>query len=83
MATKQDLELLESKIGGLESKVDLTLADTTALKNELKALNENANIDLGPVIARVEKMEARLSDNAGPNVGSDPEAPPVEPPVEG
>lgn len=83
MATRQDVELLNTRLGELETEFGNIAADTEALKNELKVLNENTSIDLGPAIAKLEGMTARAKAIVGPNVGSDPEAPPVEePPAE-
>lgn len=72
MATKEDLELLTGRVADLETEFNNIAADTEALKNEIAALNENAKVDLGPVIARLEGMAARAKAIVGPNVGSDP-----------
>lgn len=83
MGLKEDNEALNERFGRVETAVDLIAADVTALKTELQEANERANIDLSPLIARAEGIEARLTGIAGPNAGSDPtEPPPVEPPVE-
>lgn len=78
MATKEDVARLEEAQRKTLEAVDLVAADTTALKDELKALNENTNVDLSGVIATAEGMEARLRAIAGPNAGSDPETPSEE-----
>lgn len=84
MGLKEDNEALSERFGRVETAVDLIAADVAALKTELEDANERANIDLSPLIARAEGIEARLTGIAGPNAGSDPTTPPpVEPPVEG
>lgn len=84
MATKEDLDLLTQRVTELESEFDNVAADTEALKNEVKALNENSNVDLGPIIQRLEGMTARAKAIVGPNIGSDPEPTPApEPSPEG
>lgn len=77
MATQADLDRLNQKVDGIESGVNLVADDVAALKLEIIALNENTNVDLGPAIARLESMEARLRAIAGSNPGSDDEEPPV------
>lgn len=84
MGLKEDNEILNERMGRVETAVDLIAADVTALKTEIEQANERANIDLSPLIARAEGIEARLTGIAGPNAGSDTAAPPpVEPPAEG
>lgn len=83
MGLKEDNETLNERMGRVETAVDLIAADVSALKTELEQANERANIDLSPLIARAEGIEARLTGIAGPNAGTDPtEPPPVEPPAE-
>lgn len=78
MGLKEDSNTLNDRLDRAARAVETIAADVTALKDELKELNENTSIDLGPAIAKAEGIEARLLGIAGPNIGSDPEAP-VEP----
>lgn len=80
MATQEDVKRLEGKIGNIEEAAQLIADDVTALKNEIKAANERANIDLTPLETRADNIAARLKGIAGPNAGTDPDNPP--PPVE-
>ena len=75
MATQADLDNLNLKVDALESATQLIADDVAALKLEIIALNENTNVDLGPAIARIEGIEARLRAVAGSSPGSDDEPP--------
>lgn len=79
MATQDDVKRLEAAQAKTQEAVQLVADDTAALKEELKKANENTSIDLSGAIATAEGMEARLRAIAGPNAGSDPEAPAPEP----
>lgn len=79
MGLKEDHEALQGKMDNIEKGVDLVAKDVTALKDEIKAANEKANVDLSPLVARAEAIEARLGVIAGPNVGSDPDDNPPAP----
>lgn len=81
MGLKEDNELLNQKLDDVDTATNAIAADVTALKEELKILNENTNVNLGPAIAKAESIAARLTGIAGPNPGSDPENPPEDPPV--
>lgn len=83
MATKEDVQKLETALSNVQTAAELIGQDVAALKEELKTANENSNADLTNAIGMAEGIETRLKAIAGPNVGSDPEAPPVEePPAE-
>lgn len=76
MATQADLEALSAKFDAMEEAVTVVADDIAALKQEIIELNENTNVDLTPLIARAEGIEARLRAAAGSNPGSDDEPPP-------
>lgn len=73
MATKQDVERLETALANVTSAAEAIAADTAALKQELKTANENSNADLTNAISMAEGIEQRLKGIAGSAVGSDPE----------
>lgn len=82
MGLKEDFQTLQGKFDGLESASLAVADDIAALKNEISEANDRANIDLSPLMARADKIEAGLRSAAGPQAGSDPAAPPVDPPVD-
>lgn len=75
MGLKEDFETLKSKFDSLDSATQAVADDIAALKSEIKEANDRANIDLSPLVERANNIEARLRGAAGPNAGSDPEAP--------
>lgn len=85
MALKDDFATLQGKFDTMETAVSAVAEDITALKNEIKDANDRANIDLSPLIARAENIEAGLRSAVGSQPGSDPDAvpepTPTEPPV--
>lgn len=94
MGLKEDYAALNDKFTGLEATTNTTAdavadvaLDISALKAEIAEANERANIDLQPLIARAEGLEAKmvglgetLRAAAGPVPGSDPAEPPPPPP---
>lgn len=79
MGLKEDFEALSGKFDGLESATLAVADDIAALKNEISEANDRANIDLSPLMARADNIEAGLRAAVGSQAGSDPAAPPVEP----
>lgn len=76
MTLKDDFATLQGKFDTMESAVTAVAEDIAALKNEIKEANDRANIDLSPLVARAEGIEAGLRAAAGSQAGSDPDAPP-------
>lgn len=71
MGLREDFEALTAKFDGLESAVTAVAEDIAALKDEITEANERANIDLSPLIARAEGIEAGLRAAVGSGPGSD------------
>jgi methyl-accepting chemotaxis protein len=90
MALKDDVKALTDQIGSIEEgnqktaeAVQLIADDVTALKKEIADANEKSNVDLSPLVQRAANIAAssnavssKLREIAGPNAGSDLEAPP-------
>lgn len=83
MGLKEDFGTLTSKFDGLESATLAVADDIAALKQEIADANERANIDLSPLMARADNIEAGLRAAVGSQAGSDSTATPAEPPAEG
>lgn len=79
MGLTEDFAALSAKFDGLESATTAVADDIAALKRELEEANARANIDLAPLIARAEGIEAGLRAAVGSQPGSDPAAPPAPP----
>ena len=71
MGLKEDFDNLNTKFDGLESASLAVADDIAALKREIVEANERANIDLSPLVARAEGIEAGLRAAAGSQPGSD------------
>lgn len=78
MALKEDFQTLQSKFDGMESAVTAVADDIAALKSEIEEANERANIDLLPLVARADGIEAGLRAAVGSQPGSDPVASPPD-----
>lgn len=83
MGLKEDFGTLTGKFDGLEAATLAVADDIAALKQEISDANERANIDLSPLMARADNIEAGLRAAVGSQAGSDPAATPTEPPAEG
>ena len=89
MSLKDDVKALTDTIGTIEENTaalgqatELIGADIEAFKRELTEVNERSNVDLLPLIQRagnigsaIGAVNIKLREVAGPNAGSDPQAP--------
>lgn len=71
MGLREDHDVLVGKFDTLETAVTAVAEDIAALKTELQQANDRANIDLSPLIARAEGIEAGLKAAVGSQPGSD------------